>query len=528
MLDRVELPAIEIPAGEKRSVEVDVPPGSRLDFHWTTPGTVPGHLRFEVTADGEILFRKDMFSRERLNWKPVSLPLAMSGPTRIEMSVSPRSREAREEHPPVLVGAPRVVPPAGEYRHRRVLLWVSQDAVRTDHLSLYGYARPTTPEVDALAKGWTVFENVVAPASWTLPSFGSAFTSRFPGFHGADSAYRRCDQTVPQLFDLLGSEGFTVLGVSANALIQGGSGFRGFDVLHYASVDHSADEVNRLILASIDEWPGDDLVIFVHYVDAHFPYAPPEPFARRFDPEYRGPITTPEELTDPVRAEALYDAEIAYTDDRIRRLIETLRARGLYDQALVVYSADHGEEFQDHGGWFHSKTLFQEMLRVPLAFRVPGLPGGRFSQPVSLVDLAPTVLEVWGIPIPASFQGRSLLPLLRGGQLATVPLFAEVKPNPRLKDSITVDRVSVQEGTLKYIADVEPGESIPPHILREEVFDLSRDPQERSPLEDPEALERGRRRVVAYLSRVRARSRGSDAEATEDLEAALRALGYIE
>jgi len=527
-VQRVELPAIEIPAGERRSVEVDVPPGSRLDFRWTTPGKVPGHLRFEVSANGETLFRKDMFSRERLNWKAVSLPLAMSGPTRIEMSVSPESRDAEETHPPVLVGSPRVVPPAREFRHRRVLLWISQDAVRTDHLSLYGYSRPTTPEIDQLAKGWAIFENVVAPASWTLPSFGSAFTSRFPGFHGADSAYRRCDQSVPQLFDLLGSAGFTVLGVSANALVQGASGFRGFDVLQHATEDHSADEVNRRLLASLDQWPGGDLVLFVHYVDAHFPYAPPEPFARRFDPDYRGPITTPEELTDPARAEALYDAEIAYTDDRIHRLVEALRARGLYDQALVVYSADHGEEFQDHGGWFHSKTLFREMLRVPLAFRVPGLPGGRFSQPVSLVDLAPTVLEVWGIPIPTSFQGRSLLPLLRGGHLATVPLFAEVKPNPRLKDSITVDRVAVREGPLKYIADVEPGESIPPHILREQVFDLSKDPHEHSPLDDPEALERGRRRVVAYLSRVRARSRGSDAEATDELEKALRALGYIQ
>ena len=171
---------------------------------------------------------------------------------------------------------------------------------------------------------------------------------------------------------------------------------------------------------------------------------------------------------------ALYDAEIAYADAVIERLLDDLQVRGLFERALIVYSADHGEQFRDHGGWLHGGTLYEEEIHVPLAIRVPGTRPGRVKTPVSLVDLAPTVLESLKVDIPPTFQGRSLLPLLTAR--------GEVRGRSAISETIlTGDRrplLSHRDGSLKVILRLSPRHSDGIEIESGEFFDLDSDPSE--------------------------------------------------
>src|SRR5262249_7639832 len=158
---------------------------------------------------------------------------------------------------------------------------------------------------------------------------------------------------------------------------------------------------------------GGDVALFVHYMDPHFSYDPPAPFDSEFATGYRGRIDgknfreaqTPAEVE---HVKALYDGELRFTDAQIDALLQDLRTRGVLDAAVGAYTADHGEEFKDHGAWGHADTLYEELLHVPFALRVPGTAPRRLQDKVCLVDLAPTLLDLFGLPAPDSFQGRSL------------------------------------------------------------------------------------------------------------------------
>jgi arylsulfatase A-like enzyme len=464
-------------------------------------------------------------------WFDVSVELPGRGEARLELRADHvyKSGEAYptdpEDHRPwIRIAEPRVYarrPP----EERRVLVWISQDTVRADHLASYGYERETTPAFDRLSRRWTVFERAIAPASWTLPSMASQFTSRYPSFHGVGIRERPERQYV-SLFEALAGAGFTTLGATGNPLLSGDFDFtRGFDA--YWLVEDGAAELNRVVLKHLDETEGGDVALFLHYMDPHFPYDPPPPFDARFAAGYEGPADGrnfesfgPEDLDDVAHVRALYDGDLAWTDAQIGALLAELGKRGLLENALLVYSADHGEEFLDHGGWTHSRTLYSEVLHVPFAVRVPGVPPARAVKHVSLVDLAPTVLEHFGIEVPASFQGRSLLPLIRGGDLPPRPIFAETRQNADGQH-----RVAVQDGRLKYVLVTPPGEE--PRVLSEELFDVEADPGEVSPL-DAGAAERLRRIAFEFLKSARAEaSAAREREIAPEIEERLRALGYI-
>lgn len=414
---------------------------------------------------------------------------------------------------------------------RRTLLWISQDALRADHLSAYGYPRRTSPHFDGRAAEWGVFEDATATSSWTLPSLASQFTSRYPTFHGAILHSLPIGGGLPTVFERLAEAGFTVLGVTGNVLVDAEHGLaRGFDALRY--VDGRAFRLNQALLALADEWRGGDLAVFVHYMDPHAPYVPPRPYDRRFDVPRRGLVkgTDYESLTrlrDPdARAEvvALYDGDVAAADEGIAMLLEELEKRGVLSaQTLIVYTADHGEELFDHGSWHHGGSLYQEAVRVPLALRVPGQPGRRIRTPVSLVDLAPTLLDAFGLSRPPSFQGRSLLPLLRGEFLPEQSLYAETGLRARQNQLL-----AIREGSLKLILEVPGGRETAPPILSEEAYDLAADPAERANRAGRTEFEPLRRRARAYLARARAEAPAMRPVALDpaSLEK-LRALGYI-
>ena len=483
-------PVLDLTSGEARVFRVDVEPGSQMVFAVAILENAPaaGFVHLRLTVEGREVFTDRFSVRRRGHWFHRAITLEDSGP--VEIGFRAHHGKARggafpdtgtDGEPFIAISMPRVYRAAADERERRVFVWISQDALRADHLGSYGYSRATSPHFDARAESWTVFESATASASWTLPSMTSQFLSRHPSSHGAVLHNLLPEAGMVSVFQALADDGFTVIGVTANDLISPAYSLtRGFDVLLYR--ERKAAALRSRLTETLDEWKRGDLAIFVHFMDPHQPYVPPPAFRHRFHAEHDGPepqthfeallkIQSPEGTAHVV---ALYDAEIAYADAVIERLLDDLQVRGLFERALIVYSADHGEQFRDHGGWLHGGTLYEEEIHVPLAIRVPGTRPGRVKTPVSLVDLAPTVLESLKVDIPPTFQGRSLLPLLTAR--------GEVRGRSAISETIlTGDRrplLSHRDGSLKVILRLSPRHSDGIEIESGEFFDLDSDPSE--------------------------------------------------
>jgi arylsulfatase A-like enzyme len=356
-------------------------------------------------------------------------------------------------------------------------------------------------------------------------------TSRLPSRHGATLQNVGRDTSKRTVFEVLADQGFTVMGVTGNHFVSAAFSLaEGFDALRYTGL--RADDVNRLAFASIDEWEGGDLALFVHYMDPHFGYNPPAPFHEMFaDPGYKGKqqghdfghLTRQSDPADVEQVKALYDGEVAFTDQQIGLLLEALRTRAPGDEVVLVYYADHGDEFLDHGHWGHGRHLYQELIHVPFAIRAPGCRPRRVPELVSLVDLAPTVLESFGIPAPPSFEGKSLGSVLKGAALAARPAHSETE--------LTRDgtlRVAIRDGRMKYLLAVPRGGE-PVRVVSEELYDLRDDPREQRDLLPSPRAEPLRRAALAYIQGARAEAAAPnpahlDAEAQEKL----KALGYLE
>ncbi len=513
-LDADTRPVTRLRSGETRSWQVNVGRDAQFAF---ALGVLPGSLRegdvtVRVRLEGQEVLR-DAFPAGRMRWWNRSVTVRPVSNGRLELEISGEG---------VVLAGPRLAPAVPT--PGRVLVWISQDTVRADHLQTYGYSRETTPEFARLAGQWTLFERGLSAASWTLPSLASQMMSRYPSFHGATNHLRRADDRFPTLFEVLASQGFAVAGVTGNPFVSEKYGLaRGFDSLVYSGL--RADVISRLALRAVEQWGGGDLVLFVHYMDPHSSYQPPPPFDTRFGEPYSGLVdgynyqSAAKTDADRHHVRALYDGEIAYTDTEIAALLAELEKRGLLAKAVMAYTADHGEELFDRGAWGHAHTLHEELVHVPFALRVPGQAPRRVAEPVSLVDLAPTLLEALGVAGPPSFQGRSLLPLVRGATLPPVPLYSETARTE------AHHQVAVRDGRWKYTAFYDTPTS--GRVLRrEQLFDLEADPDERRPV--ARDLAPFRREVDGFLER--GRSAGVALEKApldaQEIEA-LRALGYV-
>jgi arylsulfatase A-like enzyme len=312
------------------------------------------------------------------------------------------------------------------------------DTLRPDHLGCYGYQRDTSPNIDRLASRGTLFLNNISQAPWTLPSFGSLFTSLYPHQHGVTSTLSVIRDTFPTLATIMRDNGYSTGAILNSRLFNPEFGLnRGFDFYDAPGVNtRLADGTSRDALRWLDSQKGKPFLLFIHYFDPHEPYAPPAPYDTLYDPGYRGRIgnafhlnedfpglvATNFEVIDWVTPEdwnhirALYDGEIAFTDKSLGDLMDGLKKRGLLKNTLIVFMADHGEEFHEHGGFGHGHSLYGEVIRVPLIFSLPRLipAGQRLSQQVRTIDIMPTVLDIVGVKTQARLEGVSLLPLLTG------------------------------------------------------------------------------------------------------------------
>jgi arylsulfatase A-like enzyme len=327
---------------------------------------------------------------------------------------------------------------------RRNVLLISIDTLRADHVGCYGYPRNTTPNIDAFRRDAVLFEQAIAHAPSTLPSHVSIFTSLLPTHHGASVARSTgVDPGAPTITEILRDAGYQTAsfngGIQLDPLYGLGRGFDTYESARpsVASSEVLVDPVDRFdhAVARAMEWIGGrraPFFLFLHTYEIHHPYTPDPDRLELFDAGYAGSlpahvsvelltrINTREiqvDAADLAHVVAAYDAELSSVDAAFGRLVEFLRQEGLYDDMLVVVTSDHGEEFGEHGsvGW-HSHSLYDELLRVPLLVKLPGSRGAgqSIAAQVRGIDLAPTILEELGLPVPTSFDGGSLVPAIEG------------------------------------------------------------------------------------------------------------------
>jgi arylsulfatase A-like enzyme len=318
------------------------------------------------------------------------------------------------------------------------VLLISIDSLRADRLGSYGNDRSTSPTLDRLAREGARFARAMSTTSWTLPAHMSLLTGRYVLSHGVVDQTDRLSAAVPTLTESLHQSGLTTAGIVSMLFLGTQYGFsRGFDVYddhtipsvtEYGALhDEPASVLTDLATTWLRTQGERRFFLFLHFWDVHYDYVPPAPYDSMFDPDYTGRLTGTNFLSNPdVKSSmprrdlehimALYDGEIRWVDDQIARLLAVLDEIGVSDTTAVIVTADHGDEFFEHGGKGHRRTLYREVVHIPLIMRVPGYDPGRVvDAPVSLVDVMPTVLELTGAAMPPGMDGVSLVPTLAGG-----------------------------------------------------------------------------------------------------------------
>ncbi|HED64170.1 MAG TPA: hypothetical protein ENJ09_01320 [Planctomycetes bacterium] len=403
--------------------------------------------------------------------------------------------------------APSCAPPPTEAEADTdgVVLFVV-DTLRADHLGCYGYSRATSPNLDAFAAEGIVFEGCRSQSTWTKPSTASILTGLYPSEHGADKEGAAMREAVTSLAERLSAVGIRTGSFFANTWLKEKQGLQqGFGVSEFIPKEtpDRTRELVRRALEFVRSCDGDPFFLYLHSVDPHAPYDPPEPFRSEFDSGAAARVADFPGLdgkTIDVAAMRqggleyytdLYDGEIRVADEAFGMLLDGLEELGRASTCAVFFLADHGEEFGEHGGWHHGPTMYDEVLRIPLVYREPGVEfsGRRVAGLAMQVDLAPTVLRIFGLPRPPELPGRDLLELV--GASGAPPRFgiSEV-------DSAGVSRRAVLGDGLKYIRAWAPSEE-------EFLFDLRADPGETTNLieSEPARADAHRRALASFLER---------------------------
>ncbi|HTS36276.1 MAG TPA: sulfatase-like hydrolase/transferase [Candidatus Solibacter sp.] len=292
------------------------------------------------------------------------------------------------------------------------LILITIDTTRADRVGFLGSKLGLTPNLDALAEQGAVFSRAYAHVPLTTPSHATILTGTYPQFNHLGSLGTALAKDLPYLPQILRTRGYTTAAFVGSQVLDPKSaaapGFsRGFDIYdagfhsrnegedRYSSEERRAGKVVDHALAWLGKQTKRPIFLWVHFYDPHDPYDPPEPFKSKY-------------------SASPYDGEIAYMDSALGRLFAGLKAVGLYDSALIAVVADHGEAFGEHGEESHGYFLYDETIHVPLMIKLPSarVAGEKIDAPIGLVDVAPTLLSALGAEIPASMQGKSLLPLI--------------------------------------------------------------------------------------------------------------------
>jgi len=455
------------------------------------------------------------------------------------------------------------------------VLFVSLDTVRADHMSVYGYERATTPNLQTFAQDASVYDHAISVADMTLASHASMFTGQYPRRHGAhyqpSQPLGQAMPDVPTLAELLSANGYASAGVVANyAYLHPLFGFqRGFQRYDYRApvqlfdpndtfylrnavrraadlllpmeqfdrLCRSAGEINSEVFPMLQELAQqkNPFFLFVNYMDTHAPRMPPAPFKDRFPG--RDPRMTSQSyyatVKDVMRQKrhlspheresmlALYDGSMAYLDDQVGQLILQLKKLGVYENTLIVITSDHGEAFGERDLMEHSVSVYQDQISVPLLIKFPqSHEGRRVEETVSHVDLLPTILSVAGLPLPQGIQGIDVRQPTAG---VSRTVMSESFRNAMFVDwnkRFNRTESAIISGTMKLILSTTG---------KRELYDLALDPEERTNLE---ATTTGvatdlSQQLTAWIKAVAPPAQAQAASGRGNIQR-LKSLGYVQ
>ena len=445
------------------------------------------------------------------------------------------------------------------------------DTLRRDRLDAYGFDRKTAPQLSRLAAEGVLFEDAIAQGAWTKVSVPSILTSTYPTSNGIYELNHRMPASGVTLAEAFRNAGYATWASSSVQFTGRGSNLhQGVEVLHEADSfpdnrgKNARDVVDRL-LPWLERHKDSPFFAMIHAIDPHSDYEPNRPydtlwaapdaktkheawtekvkpfiesdFMKDMGLPMRGELEragiAPEEF---VKVELdWYDGSIRGADVELGRVLEKLEELGIADDTLVVFLSDHGEEFLDHGGHFHEENVYGELTNVPLAMRWPGvLPAGRVvDETVQLLDVAPTILDLAGLPVPERMQGQSLKPLLAASgkeRWRPRPAISEWRRRTDQLGTRIVDAFSIIEGEWKLVRNVERPEDVPEF----ELYNHESDPldQKNVASENAAIVERLAQQLEAWHKWALENKLPSDGEAASEMSSEelqrLRSLGYVQ
>jgi arylsulfatase A-like enzyme len=441
-------------------------------------------------------------------------------------------------------GDPRIVArePLEETRAPHSVILIVVDTLRYDYLGVNGFVGAITPNLDWLAMESIRFDNAIATAPWTKPSVASILTGLYPETHGVGGLHPGAASSLSaQAFTLAEAfreRGYETAGFVGNGLLGPTSGFgQGFDTYLF-------DRSDEVLVKKARSWLGErrrrPTFLYLHLIGAHGPYRAPEADYRllrsspSLGPERRitpadplrpghldaTPFASMEESRWLRSWKAKYGAAIHRLDGRLGALLSELRAAGDLDRAFVVFTADHGEEFLEHGSWEHGYEQCVHQLHVPLWIRRPGAEGagGRITEVVSLTDIMPTLLALNRLAVPPVIQGED-----RSSWVAELPR--------RGTSSVAFSFTTLSRAQLHSLRTKRYHLRWDPTTDSVELFDLSLDPEERENVAQryPEVVSRLERRLSLHRTRVAAAGslRGKPVALPREVRDQLRDLGYV-
>jgi arylsulfatase A-like enzyme len=561
--------AIFVHSPSSLAYEVQVPPKGRLHFGIGMAGKEP--VSFSVAADSTEVFSKTLADPEV--WESADIDLSAYAGRKVkltfESSAASQGAVGLWANPLLTTTSPKQRP--------NVLIYMI-DTLRADHASLYDYARDTTPYLKTLGAEGLVFEDCQVQATWTKPSVASLMTSLYSFTHGI----RTDDDTIPKgsvtLAEQLRSAGYVTASMIANPLAGRLTGLqRGFDYLsEWQAVGRLVNEkedratdsaaLNRIVFPWLEQHRDESFFLYAHATDPHAPYRAPAAYEAKFanpaeTPQFdrdfnklenmavqRGGFGVSRGLCEKAgvnpdrfiqQARDRYDAKILHNDASFQQLIEKLRQLGILDNTLIVVVSDHGEEFWDHGWTGHGQSVYQELAHGLLMMWNPKLISAprRIADPVQLIDVMPTVLDLVGIKIPDVVEGQSLAPFAKGvpfQRSSPVMTSRFAHPYSKNNDEFTpenhIDSMALVDANWKLIYR-ENGKSV--GLNKVELYDRRVDREERVnvAVQHPEEVDRRVTRIGAWAEaqkQVRAAlGRGGKAPLDKDTLDRLRSLGYL-
>jgi arylsulfatase A-like enzyme len=421
---------------------------------------------------------------------------------------------------------------------------ITIDTLRYDHMGVHGYARDTTPNIDAVARQGVRFNQATTPRPKTVPSVVSMMTGLYPHNSGVRRLVDHLHPTRVTMQEVFRNAGYQTGAVICNTVLNGdNSGLAaGFDFYYDDTPDIQGTQLDSapatdIAIAWLEDQVregGAPVFLWVHYMDPHGPYLPPAPYDEAFVSETRGSRFV--ELEKIPRASRIgqqtdvdfyvdqYDGEILYTDHHTQRLLDAMARLGMSDRSVVVISSDHGESLGDHDYYFeHGKYVYDDCSRIPLIVRYPGCAAdAEIDEAVELTDLYPTLLDLAGLDGPATTDGVSLVSLLEGGE-SPRPSVAFIERYTMVKAIRTPEWKAIHS----YAEDGS--------IIRREFYDLAADPAEANDLYPQGHAQIGSLEEALYawtdsdpIMALQPGYEGEGEAASADMLKKLRALGYVE